>query len=115
MKQIKIIAPSSYVPGLDPSGTKGIISFFKKLKYNVNFGEFSFNKHYFFAGNDSERLSDLENAFKLTFLRFVQSSVLEKSLIEYKESFYEGLLKRDLKKFKEIDNNMKPILKKLLA
>ena len=59
--------------------------------------------------------TDLENAFKLTFLRFVQSSVLEKSLIEYKESFYEGLLKRDLKKFKEIDNNMKPILKKLLA
>lgn len=59
--------------------------------------------------------TDLENAFKLTFLRFVQSSVLEKSLIEYKESFYEGLLKRDLKKFKEIDNNMKTILKKLLA
>ncbi len=59
--------------------------------------------------------TDLENAFKLTFLRFVQSSVLEKSLIEYKESFYEGLLKRDLKKFKEIDNNMETILKKLLA
>lgn len=58
---------------------------------------------------------DLENAFKLTFLRFVQSSVLEKFLIEYKESFYEGLLKRDLKKFKEIDNNMETILKKLLA
>ena len=59
--------------------------------------------------------TDLENAFKLTFLRFVQSSVLEKSLIEYKESFYEGLLKRDLKKFKEIDTNMQTILKKLLA
>lgn len=58
---------------------------------------------------------DLENAFKLIFLRFVQSSVLEKSLIEYKESFYEGLLQRDLKKFKEIDNNMQTILKKLLA
>ena len=59
--------------------------------------------------------TDLENAFKLTFLRFVQSSVLEKSLIEYKESFYEGLLKRDLKKFTEIDTNMQTILKKLLA
>ena len=59
--------------------------------------------------------TDLENAFKLTFLRFVQSSVLEKSLIEYKEPFYEGLLKRDLEKFKEIDNNMQIILKRLLA
>ncbi len=59
--------------------------------------------------------TDLENAFKLTFLRFVQSSVLENSLIEYKESFYEGLLKRDLKKFQEIDSNMSLILKKLLA
>ncbi len=59
--------------------------------------------------------TDLENAFKLTFLRFVQSSVLENSLIEYKEPFYEGLLQRDLKKFKEIDNHMQIILNKLLA
>lgn len=59
--------------------------------------------------------TDLENAFKLTFLRFVQSSVLENSLIEYKEPFYEGLLQRDLKKFREIDSNMSRILKKLLA
>lgn len=58
---------------------------------------------------------DLENAFKLTFLRFVQSSVLENSLIEYKEPFFEGLLQRDLKKFQEIDNNTQTILKKLLA
>ena len=64
MKQIKIIAPSSYVPGQSSSETEQIVSFFKKLKYDVDFGEFSFHKHYFFAGNDSERLSDLENAFK---------------------------------------------------
>ena len=64
MKKIKIIAPSSYVPGLDLSGTEGIISFFSKLKYDMDFGKFSFNKYLFLAGNDSERLSDLEDAFR---------------------------------------------------
>ena len=64
MKQIKIIAPSSYVPGLNSLGIARITNFFKKLRYNVDFGKHSFNKYYFFAGNDSERLTDLENAFK---------------------------------------------------
>lgn len=64
MKKIKIIAPSSYVPGLDLSGADKIVNFFKKLGCDIGFGKFSFNKHYFFAGNDSERLFDLENAFK---------------------------------------------------
>ena len=64
MKKIKIVAPSSYIPGLDFSGSQKIVNFFNSLNYDVEFGKFSFNKHYFFAGNDSERLSDLENAFK---------------------------------------------------
>ena len=63
MKKIRIIAPSSYVPGLDLSGANKIVNFFNKLKYDVDFGKFPFNKHHFFAGNDQERLSDLENAF----------------------------------------------------
>ncbi len=57
---------------------------------------------------------DLKNAFVFTFLRFVQSSFLEKSLVDSKEQFFEGLLRRDLKKFKEIDENMSSIINKLI-
>ena len=63
MKQIKIIAPSSYVPGLDEKNLKSISSFFKKLKYDITYGKYLFEKHYFFAGNDKERTDDLEAAF----------------------------------------------------
>lgn len=59
--------------------------------------------------------TDLQNAFKLTFLRFVQSSVLEKSLFEFREPFYKVLLDRDFKKFREIDTNFTAIKDKLLA
>ena len=64
MKKIRVIAPSSYVPGLDLSNADKIVHFFNRLKYDADFGRFSFNKHYFFAGNDDERLSDLEDAFE---------------------------------------------------
>lgn len=116
------------------SGVKAILDF--ELSHKGNSAEDMVNFVWFaFLNNDLSNTSlskahdflktcenvakvsktDLENAFKLTFLRFVQSSVLENSLIEYKEPFYEGLLKRDLKKFQEIDSNMSIILKKLLA
>lgn len=58
---------------------------------------------------------DLKNAFKLTFLRFVQSSFLEKSLLEYQEPFYKTLLERDIKKFRELDTNFATISDKLFA
>ena len=57
---------------------------------------------------------DLKYAFEFTFLRFLQSSVLENSLIDYKETFFEGLLQRDIKKFRYIDEHKQEILKKLL-
>ena len=57
---------------------------------------------------------DLKYAFEFTFLRFLQSSVLENSLIDYKESFFEGLLQRDIKKFRYIDEHKQEILAKLL-
>ncbi len=57
---------------------------------------------------------DLKYTFEFTFLRFLQSSVLENSLIDYKESFFEGLLQRDIKKFKYIDEHKQEILAKLL-
>lgn len=57
--------------------------------------------------------SDITNAFKLTFIRFVQSTVLESSLIDYNEPFYEGLLQRDIKKFYKIDSDFKRIEKLL--
>lgn len=58
---------------------------------------------------------DLKNAFKLTFLRFVQSAFLEKSLLEYQEPFYKTLLERDIKKFRELDANFATISAKLFA
>ena len=63
MKKIKIIAPSSYVPGLKTDQLVGLSSFFKKLNYNINYSKYLFEKKYFLAGNDSERLSDLMEVF----------------------------------------------------
>ena len=63
MKKIKIIAPSSYVPGLKPEQLDEISGFFNKLNYNINYGKYLFEKKYFLAGNDEDRLTDLMNAF----------------------------------------------------
>ncbi len=63
MKKIKIIAPSSYVPGLTPEKLMTVSQFFNKLNYQVEFGEHLFKKKYFLAGTDKERLVDLEKAF----------------------------------------------------
>ena len=63
MKKIKIIAPSSYIPGLKQDQLKAISAFFNQLNYQVNFGKYLFEKKYFLAGTNEERLFDLENAF----------------------------------------------------
>ena len=64
MKKIKIIAPSSYIPGLKPEQLEGVSGFFNKLNYNINYGKYLFEKKYFLAGNDKDRLIDLMNAFQ---------------------------------------------------
>lgn len=64
MKQGKIIAPSSYVPGLTFEKIQPIETFFKKLKYNINYGKYLFEKKYFLAGTDEQRLSDLMDTFR---------------------------------------------------
>ena len=63
MKKIKIIAPSSYVPGLKWEQLEKVSDLFKKFEYNFNYGKYLFEKKYFLAGSDSERLADLMNAF----------------------------------------------------
>ncbi len=63
MKNIKIIAPSSYVPDLTGDKLKGVEELFSKLKYNINCGKYIFEKKYFLAGKDEERLADLTDAF----------------------------------------------------
>ena len=63
MKKIKIIAPSSYVPGLTSGHLDKVSGFFKRLKYEINFKKYLFEKKYFLAGKDSERVSDLMDAF----------------------------------------------------
>ena len=63
MKKIKIIAPSSYVPGLKPEQLDKVLSFFSKLNYTINYEKYLFEKKYFLAGKDEERLADLMNAF----------------------------------------------------
>ena len=64
MKNIKIIAPSSYVPGLTEDNLNDLCKVFNKLKYNINYEKYIFEKKYFLAGKDPDRLSDLMNAFK---------------------------------------------------
>ena len=63
MKKIKIIAPSSYVPGLTPMQLNTVSDLFKKLNYSINYSKYIFEKKYFLAGKDEERLTDLMNAF----------------------------------------------------
>ena len=63
MKKIKIIAPSSCVVGLTFEDLNRASDFFKKLNYNFNYGKYLFEKKYFLAGKDEERLSDLMEAF----------------------------------------------------
>lgn len=64
MKNIKIIAPSSYMPGLTREKLQALTPFFQKLKYNMNYGKYLFEKKYFLSGTDKERLCDLMDAFK---------------------------------------------------
>ena len=63
MKNIKIVAPSSYVPGLTADKINALKVFFNKLKYNINYEKYLFEKKYFLAGKDSDRLSDLMAGF----------------------------------------------------
>ena len=63
MKNIKIVAPSSYVPGLTADKINALKVFFNKLKYNINYERYLFEKKYFLAGKDSDRLSDLMAGF----------------------------------------------------
>ena len=64
MKKIKIIAPSSYVPGLKAEELEKLSSLFKKTNYCFNYSKYLFEKKYFFAGKTEERLSDLIDAFE---------------------------------------------------
>ena len=63
MKKLKIIAPSSYVPGLKSEDLDKVVPFFYKLKYNINYNKYLFEKKYFFSGTDEHRLTDLMDAF----------------------------------------------------
>ena len=63
MKKIKIIAPSSCATEITSADLDHISAFFKKLKYDISFGKYSFEKYHFFAGTDEQRMNDLENAF----------------------------------------------------
>lgn len=63
MKKIKIIAPSSYVPGLKSEDLNRVSEFFKKLNYQINYNDYLFEKKYFLCGNDEKRLSVLMDSF----------------------------------------------------
>lgn len=61
-------------------------------------------------------LSDMDvvNGFKFMYAKLFSSAFLETSLLKYGGDFYPGLLRRDLKKFKYIDNNLSAITNELL-
>ena len=63
MKKITIIAPSSCATDINEHKVKTILSFFQKLKLKINFSKYAFEKKYFFAGTEEQRISDLEAAF----------------------------------------------------
>lgn len=62
------------------------------------------------------RLSDMDviNGFKLMYIKLFSSAFLETSLLKYGGDLYPALLRRDLNKFKYIDDNLSTITNKLL-
>lgn len=57
---------------------------------------------------------DVVNGFKFLYIKLFSSAFLETSLLRYGDDFYAGLLQRDVKKFKYIDDNLSKILNSLL-